>query len=332
MITSLGRKLGNGSFGEVFLATDAVHGVVAVKVLRQRGMADAEFAEVQSKLLSEGQSMAKASHPNVVQVYGVEQQSDGTMRLVMEYCEGGSIAAAHEKGPLPLHRVRTIANDVALGLGAIHAREMLHRDIKPANILIGAKGVVKISDFGLVTDRISHSYASQKGYLPHLAKEFWEGRGTSKKTDVWALGMTLYRLAHGLEWYESRVPQADHISKGGYARLLPWLPHVTDKWRRFVRKCMHDSTALRYQTAGEVLDELAKLPIAPEWECSLSDEHIHWSASEGDRMVHVELEVPERGPLAWSAYTLPIKGGRRYTLASGALWEELEVFFEKRQC
>ena len=85
--------------------------------------------------------------------------------------------------------VRKAGTEVLMGLAALHARQMLHRDIKPGNILIDTAGVALIGDFGLVTDDLLLGYGSQAGYGDHIAYEVWQGKGTSAKSDIWALGI-----------------------------------------------------------------------------------------------------------------------------------------------
>src|SRR5690606_29051360 len=119
------------------------------------------------------------------------------------FCHGGSLEPAYRKGPIDDATVLKIAREVCLGLAALHDRGMVHRDIKPGNILLDRNGVAKVSDFGFVTDEIVEGYAAGAGYLDHLAPEYYSSGVTSTRSDLWALGVTLYRLLHGHAWYSS---------------------------------------------------------------------------------------------------------------------------------
>lgn len=198
----MGARISAGHFGEVFLAKDLVHGDVAVKVLERAATESAADWQLRRDgLVKEGQRLKQATHKNVVNVLHVlESETSDAVHLVMEFCSGGSLQAPYEKGPMTLRHVRKVATDVCFGLQALHARGMLHRDIKPGNLLLNSSGITKLGDFGLVTDNIILGYASQAGYADHLAPEIWHGSGTSVVTDVWALGVTLYRLIPELQF------------------------------------------------------------------------------------------------------------------------------------
>ncbi|WP_245942093.1 serine/threonine-protein kinase [Sphingomonas gilva] len=201
----IGDKLGNGAFGEVFRGNDPAHGEVAVKVLKREWFHDdATWPDYKAGYLAEAQNLAKATHRNVVQVHHVVEAPDGdSVVICMAFCPGGSLQTPFENGPMTLSAVRKVGTDVLMGLSTMHTRGLIHRDIKPANILLNIKAEAQISDFGLVTDDLVLGYASQAGYSDHIAYEVWNGKGTSAKSDVWALGMTLFRLLHGKVWYEA---------------------------------------------------------------------------------------------------------------------------------
>ncbi|EIG56104.1 serine/threonine-protein kinase [Bradyrhizobium sp. WSM1253] len=221
-----GAEIGSGYFGKVHEGTDDVHGKVAVKIFtRKPSEADADWQERKKGLLAEGQRLSRAEHTNVLKVHGLlESQTSDAVHLVMDYCPGGCLQKKFEAGPMALADARRYATHVTMGLAALHARGMIHRDIKPGNILLNKHGAAQLGDFGLVTDNIIVAYASGQGYSDHLPPEVLNGGGTSVKSDVWALGMTIYRLLHGAEWY-SRLPKPRHVAgRGGFAKHLPFLP------------------------------------------------------------------------------------------------------------
>jgi serine/threonine protein kinase len=155
-----------------------------------------------------------------------------------------------------------MGTDVLMGLGALHARGMLHRDIKPANILVDSFVVAQISDFGLVTDELILGYGSQAGYSDHIAFEVWKGDLTSVKTDIWAFGMTLFRLLHGKTWYEDAPKPRLIVTLGNFADTLKWLPHIPATWRRVVRTMLRDNPYDRYQSALQAQNALAALALS----------------------------------------------------------------------
>ena len=336
-VLHVGAKLGNGHFGEVFLALDSVHGKVAVKILaRKLGEHDDKWLARKAGFLAEAQNLSKARHRNVVQVYHIEELPDGnSIRFCMAFCPGGSLQSAFEAGPMPLLELRKVATEVTLGLEALHARGMLHRDIKPGNVLIDGAGVAQLGDFGLVTDNLIMGYGSQAGYSDHIAYEVWLGRGTSTKSDIWALGMTLYRLLHGKAWYEDALSPQSIVRDGRFANTLHWLPHITKPWRRAIRKMLNDDTSLRYQTAGQVLNALSGLPT-PSWSTTVTPSLVRWEQSSKGRLKVVEWSRQSAQKHEWKAWSEPVGKAGRIKFLGGSLsaitkkqaTNELEAFFE----
>lgn len=319
----IGAEIGHGHFGSVCAGLDQIHGNVAVKIFTQAEQETSDkWLSRKDDLLREGENLKKASHRNVVQVHQLlEADAGNSIHLVMEFCAGGSLQGPYDRGPLSPRAVHRVATDIAVGLGALHARGMLHRDIKPGNILIDERGQAKLGDFGLVTDNLILGYGSQAGYSDHIAPEVWAGEGTSTRTDIWALGMTLYRLLHGRAWYESSPAPRIMVPDGNFASSLRWLPHVSAKWRRIIRQMLNDDPKLRHQSADGVLNDLANLALETDWECYPSHDDIRWSRKSPKRTIVVEWAVHSPRKHSWIAKSMPADGkaGRTITLAgSGA--------------
>lgn len=332
----IGAFLSKGHFGEVHLGTDDIHGQVAIKIFRQQpGENVVMWTSRKEVLLSEGQKLKQSTHPHVVQVFHlVEAPADDAIHLTMEFCSGGSLKADFDNGPMSLRNVKRHITQVARGLQALHDRGMLHRDIKPANILIDQHGVTKLADFGFVTDNLILGYGSVVGYNDHLAPEVHSGYATSVKTDIWALGMTVYRLLHGAMWYAKSPPPQTLIPSGGFAQNLQWLPHIPKTWRSFVRKALRDDPGRRFQTVTDMMNALAPLAATPEWECSVGSPLISWERQTHDRHIEVAWRANSQRRHEWSAWSAPLKIGRRRALggssgivSSSAAQAGLETFF-----
>ena len=141
--------IGAGGMGEVYKARDTkLQRDVAVKVLPQQFAADADRL---SRFEREAQVLALLNHPNIAQVYGLED-SGGTRALVMELVDGQTLADfISAEGPrgVPLARAWQVASQIADALAAAHERGIVHRDLKPANVIVKTDGTVKVLDFGL---------------------------------------------------------------------------------------------------------------------------------------------------------------------------------------
>lgn len=342
LLTTLqwGSKLGEGHFGAVYEAYDRVLGKVAVKVFGKLPEWDSNYWDYRRRcLLNEGQRLKDAEHEHVVQVFQVlEAEQQDFIYLVMEFCPNGSLQSYFEKGPMSLKQLRSILNDVTLGLQAIHARNLLHRDIKPANILLDQDGRAKLGDFGLVTNDLVWGYASAVGYLDHLAIESHHDEVTSIRTDVWALGMTVYRLLHGEQFYQQLPPPKDLVPLGGFADHLPWLPHIPKEWRRFVKHLMHDDPVKRCPDAVRVLSSLEKLPISPDWQCTFTGERVVWQRTTKERRIEVVWTKHSPRHHQWTADSYPLESGKKHRI-DGSIGiinrttavKELRAFFESRQ-
>lgn len=322
-ITSL---IGQGGFGDVYEGVDEVHGKVAVKMLRRQPFeTELEWLARKGQLLSEAQSLREARHRNVVAVlYAVRSQDDGNLHMVTEFCEGGSLEQLYKAGPIKISNVRKIVTDICLGLDALHVRGMIHRDIKPGNVL-RSNSRWKIGDFGLVTDKVILGYASDQGYSDHLAPEVHIEQVTSIKTDIWALGMTIYRLLHGERFYNSAFAGkniSDLVTAGSFASRLAWLPHIPKMWRKVIRKAMHDHSSLRFESVADLGQAIGKLSIIPDWQCAIGSDRTSWTLHTKGRVVSVEWQIISPRKHIWRADSA--KASRKRKLAGSSVPQSRE--------
>jgi len=209
----LSEKIGAGGMGEVWKAVDTtLDREVAIKVL------PTAFSEDHDRLARferEAKVLASLNHPHIAGIYGLHEDS-GLRFLAMEYVPGEDLTARLERGPLPAEEALAIAESVAIGLEAAHARGVVHRDLKPANIrLDGAK--VKILDFGLAKALDPDSSPDKGGDLTHsptitafgtvagvilgtatyMSPEQARGKTVDRRADIWAFGVLLHEMLAG---------------------------------------------------------------------------------------------------------------------------------------
>ena len=189
------QRLGQGAFGEVWLAEDLNLGWrVALKTLRLSGSGSTP-AERLAALRHEARLLARLKHRNIVQVHAWRQAGDDHY-LVMQYVRGGSLEDRVKKdGPLPWELAARYVADVGEGLVAVHAAGLVHRDIKPANVLWQPEG-----DEALLTDFGIAAQLSDPGRMAgtplFMSPEAIRGRLTPAM-DVYSLSATLFWLISG---------------------------------------------------------------------------------------------------------------------------------------
>ena len=186
----LERRVGAGGMGTVYRARDVgLDRPVAVKTLE-----GADPARL-TRLKGEAQAMAALAHPGIAQIHGLETWR-GRPLLVMEYLDGGTLAARIAAGPLAPADAVGVAVAVAGVLGALHTAGYRHGDVKPSNIAFTAEGAAKLLDFGLAGLSGDRTPAAG-GTVPYLSPEVLRGAPAATADDVWALAVVLYEMAAG---------------------------------------------------------------------------------------------------------------------------------------
>ena len=190
----LERRLGHGGMAVVWLATDERLGrPVAVKVLSDTLTAERDY---RGRFEREARVAAGLQHPHLVTVY--DYDAGQRPYLVMEYIEGGDLAARLERGePLAVER---LAGELLSALAHIHAAGILHRDIKPQNVLVDHHGAARLSDFGIARPRDATSLTGTGeviGTERYLAPEVRAGDPATERSDLYALGVVLADAARG---------------------------------------------------------------------------------------------------------------------------------------
>ena len=287
--------LGSGFFGEVWLEEDVgLNRYCAAKYLDpSRLPAGVAFAEAQM--------MLDAEHDNVVRVYSADTES-GVPVIRMEYLPAGSVADRYQGQPAPVGDALHILEEACRGVEALHARGVLHRDLKPANLLIGEGNRIKVSDFGLACEVVNLAGAPPWGYTEHLPPEALAGSGAidTPGGDVYALGVTLYRLLNGDKMMRVlATPTADIpglITAGKYPDRTKWQPHIHDRLRRVARKALHCDPSRRYQSASELRHALEGVRPEMSWvPVTISGPGMAWEAVSADGRSQCRARLSQNG-------------------------------------
>jgi adenylate cyclase len=223
------RELGRGGFGVVYEARDRDLGrQVALKVVRP-GRAAAD----EGKVAREAEAIARLAHPNLITLYDVGR-SEGGPYLVLELLRGKTLQERVDDGPLTTQEAVHVGTEVARGLAYAHAEGVVHRDLKPSNVFLTSRGQVKILDFGM-----AHAFGRRRisgGTPAYMAPEQWEDNPEDERTDVFALGVMLYRMLSG----EHPFPEGEGRWSAGPAtapRLdVPGAPGLAELVERMLDK------------------------------------------------------------------------------------------------
>ncbi|MRH92825.1 protein kinase [Nocardia sp. SYP-A9097] len=212
----LDEPLGCGGMGEVYRGTDTVlDRQVAIKLIHQKHIGD---DEVVRRFLREGKLTARLDHPGVPAVYGQGLISEaahplhGQLYMAMQYVDGWNVddlvASYH---PLPIGWAVAIAAQICAVLHHAHQFSVIHRDLKPGNLMVTSDGFVKVLDFGLATalgdpsqSKISMTGVPVGTWLYMAPEQFGDGSEVGPATDLYALGLVLYRMIAGAPLFDTR--------------------------------------------------------------------------------------------------------------------------------
>jgi eukaryotic-like serine/threonine-protein kinase len=205
----VGRELGRGAMGVVYLARDGgLDRAVAIKMIDPTLVRE---REVIALFRREATALARVRSENVVQIYSFGTH-EGSPFFVMEYVEGANledaIVACRSSGaPIPIHRAATILDRCAGGLSVVHALGLVHRDVKPSNVVVeSGTGRPVLIDFGLANAR--GEVQAGLGTPPYMAPELWtDPQQATPASDVYALGVTAFELLTGSAPYDGSTVQ-----------------------------------------------------------------------------------------------------------------------------
>ncbi len=250
------EQLGTGGMSVVWRAYDEVLGrPVAVKQLMTADPGSRDRIQAEARLA------ALLSHPNIAAVYDFGHTRDGAPFVVMELVEGESLEERLHRagGPLETTAALRIAAQLASALTAVHARGLVHHDVKPANVMLTTVGA-KLVDFGV--SAIAGDDTDQLlGTPAYLAPERLRGIPPSAATDVYALGLVLYRmLAGSLPWpAATTTEELLHAHRKLAPAPLPATLELPDGVADALRRCLAKAPGNR-PTAADLATRFAALP------------------------------------------------------------------------
>jgi serine/threonine-protein kinase len=306
------RPLARGGMGKVYYGELVrMKRPCAIKVLDARLMAGGDVTEFIRRFQLEASIAAKLTHPNVVTIFDYGETDDGNCFIAMELLDGRSLSDELKAvGALPAERAVHIARQVARALREAHALGVVHRDMKPGNVYLTKRDddddFVKVLDFGLVKETATgdgqdHTQMGQiMGSPRYMAPEQVQGKHVDARTDVYALGATLYAMLAGRPPFDKATDLATmmaHVSDAPptiasvapNAQLPPGLEAI-------VMRCLAKNPDERYASMEELI---TAFKLRPGEQTTSSDSGSHSSPRLTPPVIAVQSQPPKRSATPW---------------------------------
>ncbi len=256
------EKLGEGGMGVVYKAHDTkLDRDVALKFLSSPITPNEEQKQ---RFIHEAKAASALDHPNICNIYEIDETPDGQLFIAMRAYEGISLNKKIESGPLAINEVIDYALQIVAGLQAAHEKDIIHRDIKSSNIIITEKGNVKIIDFGLAKLRGGAQLTKTGkavGSLAYMSPEQLRADDVDVRSDIFSFGIVLYEMITGELPFKGEYEQVIMYSII-YQETTPlsvMRSDVPEELERIVQQCLEKNPDNRYRNAAELVDDLDTL-------------------------------------------------------------------------
>ncbi|KAJ1919466.1 spindle assembly checkpoint kinase [Mycoemilia scoparia] len=218
----IGKALGKGKFGHVYLARERQSGFICgLKVMFKDELKE---NKVERQLRREVEIQTHLRHPNILRLYGYFHD-EKRIYLILEYAAQGEMyKLLQKKGYFTEPEAANYIAQMAHALKYLHSKHVIHRDIKPENLLLDAEGRLKIADFGWSVHSPNNRRVTQCGTLDYLPPEMVESRDHNETVDLWSLGVLTYEFLVGTPPFEDLEGQ-----KATYMRIAKLLQYDSTK-------------------------------------------------------------------------------------------------------
>jgi serine/threonine-protein kinase len=251
------RKIGEGSYGEVFHAHDTwLDHAVALKLFKP----EVESRTPGQDLLHEARKLARVRHPNVVTVHGADRHN-GRVGFWMDFIDGETLSVRVGRGRMSALEATSVGVEVCRALAAVHRANIIHRDVKAQNVMRAHDGGrIILMDFGAGEFMGNALDARAQGTPLYLAPEIFRGDGASPRSDIYAAGVLLYHLVTGRFPVEGGSPRAvaEAHERGVRRRLRDERPDLPEGFIALVERAIDPEPARRFATAGELEAKLSR--------------------------------------------------------------------------
>lgn len=252
-------ELGVGGMGVVYLARDTrLDRRVALKFLPPGVDVGSQQTD---RFIEEAKLTSALEHPNICTIHDIDMTPEGQTFIVMAYYEGETLRQHVEKGALSVREATDLTIQLCEGLAKAHRSGVVHRDIKPDNLILTGDGVLKIVDFG-IAKLLGAEGLTQPGVVvgtpAYMAPEQIKGEDVDGRADIWSAGVTLFFMLC------ARLPFRSDSDLGLMYSIVHEPPlavcdlrgGVPEQLEAVIGKALAKETAQRYQSAGDMLQDL----------------------------------------------------------------------------
>ncbi len=268
------ERLGRGGMAEVYKGYQpSMDRYVAIKLMHAYLAEDEDFV---GRFRREAKAIAALRHPHIVQAYDFDIEDD-VYYMVQEFVGGGTLkdrlrAANEQQERLPIQETVRIMRALCDAIDYAHTQGCIHRDIKPDNIMFDADGRPVLTDFG-ISSIIGGTRFTATGAMigtpAYMSPEQGKGDSNDQRSDIYSLGVVLYEMLTGQVPFDADTPFAVVLKHVNEALPMPTSlnPSLDPAVERVILRALAKDPEDRYQTAGELADDLEQAVAEPEpWE------------------------------------------------------------------
>lgn len=252
--------IGQGGMGEVYhFFHDKLNRSVAVKVLGANGGLDASYKE---RFLNEARLQSSLQHPNIATFYDF-QEVGNELLIFMELVDGETLESLSERHFYSIEESLKVFESIVGAIGYVHSNGIIHRDIKAENVKVNSAGMAKLLDFGIAKDTNSQALTRVGGVIgtpKYLAPEQFDGKPATIQTDIWSLGILLYKMLTGRTPFEGEVFEnlIFQIIQGNFTSPENLNPAIPREVSAIIKRCLAMDANQRYQTTEELQRDVRK--------------------------------------------------------------------------
>lgn len=271
------EKIASGGMAEVYRArARGIAGfekILVIKRLAERLAVNKEFTDL---FIDEARISVHLQHPNIVQVFELDAV-DSQYYMAMEYVQGLDLARlmlrARTLGLFPIPLALFVAGEMLKALQFAHTRadeggkplRIVHCDVSPQNVLISTAGEVKLTDFGISRAAFQSQgrHDVVRGKHAYMSPEQVEGKSLDGRTDLFSLGIVLYEALTGRRLFKARTKEEtlDRVKRAEVPSPRAYRPELSEDLEWLLLKALARAPEDRFQSAGELLDELSGLVV-----------------------------------------------------------------------